>query len=83
MKFWFLPLFIVMLVVQSATTIFAQGAKEKAAILEKEFDKNQYDPILKQYVGANWDEFGDLFFEKNGKQYWLATFTAVISPNYD
>ena len=72
-----------MLVVQSATTIFAQGAKEKAAILEKEFDKNQYDPILKQYVGANWDEFGDLFFEKNGKQYWLATFTAVISPNYD
>ncbi|MDD2307709.1 MAG: T9SS type A sorting domain-containing protein [Prolixibacteraceae bacterium] len=67
----------------SPSKSFGQTSREKMAIMEKEFDKNQYDPILKQYIGANWDEFGDLFFEKNGKQYWLATFTAVVSPNYD
>lgn len=63
--------------------IFSQINKEKLAVLEKQFSLNVYDSAQKRYSGSNWDEFGDLFFEKNGKQYWLATFTSIAAPEYD
>jgi hypothetical protein len=50
----------------------AQMIGEKKALMEKALNQNSYS------------EFGELFFEKNGKDYWLATFTAITSDNaYD
>ena len=63
--------------------LFSQINKEKLAVLEKQFSLNIYDSAQKRFIGSNWDEFGDLFFEKNGKQYWLATFTSIVAPEHD
>jgi hypothetical protein len=61
----------------------AQIAREKKVILEKEFSVVNFLPPPFYREGNVWSEFGDLFFEKNGKQYWLATFTAIRSTNFD
>jgi hypothetical protein len=65
------------------TFAWSQISKEKPLVLERQFSTNVYDTVQKRYIGSNWDEFGDLFFEKNGKQYWLATFTSITAPEYD
>lgn len=67
----------------SPVLAYSQIVKEKPSILEKAFDLKSFDATNNKYIGANWDEFGDLFFEKNGKQYWLATFTAITAPEFD
>ena len=51
--------------------VFAQGKGEKIIILEKPINAN-----------ATF-EFGDLHFEKNGKNYWLTTFTSITGPEVD
>lgn len=54
-----------------AHLIHAQGKGEKKIILEKPINPNT------TY------EFGDLHFEKNGKNYWLTTFTSITGPDVD
>ena len=61
----------------------AQIAREKKVILEKEFSVVNFLPPPFYREGNVWSEFGDLFFEKNGKQYWLETFTDIRSTNFD
>lgn len=61
----------------------AQIAREKKVIFEKELSVVNFLPPPVYMEGNVWDEFGDLFFEKNGKQYWLATFTSIIKTNFD
>lgn len=69
---------------QTSNPVFGPVKKEKEVLLEKEFDKPVFDPVQnKMIVGLVCDGFGDLLFEKNGKLYLLATFTAVVEPNYD
>ncbi len=59
----------------------SQIAREKSAILEKQF------PTLSQKntetTGDVYDQFGDLFFEKNGKTYWLPTYTNIQGPTIE
>ncbi len=69
-------------VLLSPIIVSSQINKEKALVLERPFSTSVYDSVQKKYIGSNWDEFGDLFFEKNGKQYWLATFTSITAPEY-
>lgn len=45
--------------------------REKVAQIEKEFGQ------------PTWNQFGDLVFEKNGKFYWLSTFSNVQYDPYD
>ncbi len=59
----------------------SQIIREKAAILQKPFPiLSPNGSILNETTGSVYSEFGDLFFEKNGKQYWLANYTQVIGP---
>lgn len=59
----------------------AQIAREKQAIIQKAFPKNNISGSQpNDTTGGVWPEFGDLFFEKNGKQYWLATYTQITGP---
>jgi hypothetical protein len=59
----------------------AQIAREKQAIIQKAFPKNNINGApANDTTGGVWPEFGDLFFEKNGKQYWLATYTQITGP---
>jgi hypothetical protein len=59
----------------------AQIAREKQAIIQKAFPKNNVNGAqANDTTGSVWPEFGDLFFEKNGKQYWLATYTQITGP---
>ena len=62
-------------------TLNAQIAREKQAIIQKAFPKNNANGApANDSTGGVWPEFGDLFFEKNGKQYWLATYTQITGP---
>ena len=59
----------------------SQIIREKQAILQKPFPiVSQNGIVLNDTTGDVWDEFGDLFFEKNGKTYWLPTFTQITGP---
>ena len=51
--------------------VFAQGKGETKIVLEKPINANTTF------------EFGDLHFEKNGKNYWLTTFTSITGPEVD
>jgi hypothetical protein len=51
--------------------VYGQGKGEKKIILERPINPNT------TY------EFGDLHFEKNGKNYWLTTFTAITGSDID
>jgi hypothetical protein len=60
---------------------YAQIVREKQAIIQKAFPKNNINGApANDTTGGVWPEFGDLFFEKNGKQYWLATYTQITGP---
>jgi hypothetical protein len=50
---------------------FGQGKGEKKVVLEKPINS------------STTFEFGDLHFEKNGKNYWLTTFTSITGPEFD
>ena len=59
----------------------SQITREKLAVLQKPFPViSQNGSVLNDTTGDVWDEFGDLFFEKNGKTYWLPTFTQITGP---
>ena len=59
----------------------SQIIREKQAILQKPFPSQSTNgSIINDTIGAVYDEFGDLFFEKNGKTYWLPTFTQITGP---
>lgn len=59
----------------------SQITREKLAVLQKPFPiVSQNGIVLNDTTGDVWDEFGDLFFEKNGKTYWLPTFTQITGP---
>ena len=62
-------------------TASSQIIREKQAILQKPFPAiSQNGSVLNDTTGDVWDEFGDLFFEKNGKTYWFPTFTQITGP---
>ena len=47
---------------------YAQITREKQAIIQKAFPKNNINGApANDTTGGVWPEFGDLFFEKNGK----------------
>ena len=70
--------FVSILVSISASS---QITREKLAVLQKPFPiVSQNGSVLNDTTGDVWDEFGDLFFEKNGKTYWLPTFTQITGP---
>jgi hypothetical protein len=50
--------------------------REKRAKMEREFGNLSTD-------GMTWNSFGDLVFEKNGKYYWLTTYTNVQQAPFD
>ena len=50
--------------------------KEKKAKMEREFGSLSTN-------GMTWNSFGDLVFEKNGKYYWLTTYTNVQQSPFD
>ncbi len=52
-------------------SVLGQGKGEKKIVLERPINANT------TY------EFGDLHFEKNGKNYWLTTFTSITGPEVD
>jgi len=59
----------------------SQITREKLAVLQKPFPIGyQNGSVLNDTTGDVSDEFGDLFFEKNGKTYWLPTFTQITGP---
>ncbi|MEY2646046.1 MAG: hypothetical protein RL158_22 [Bacteroidota bacterium] len=59
----------------------AQIIREKQAIIQKAFPNNNNNGTpANDTTGSVWPEFGDLFFEKNGKDYWLTTFTQIVGP---
>lgn len=58
----------------------AQITREKQAILDKPFPLASNGGTQNDTLGDVYDEFGDLFFEKNGKTYWLPTFTQITGP---
>jgi hypothetical protein len=64
-----------------SNTGFSQIIREKQAVLQQAFPKNNINGAASNdTTGSVYPEFGDLFFEKNGKQYWLATFTQIVGP---
>jgi len=59
----------------------SQIIREKLAVLQKPFpSQSPNGSIINDTIGGVHDEFGDLFFEKNGKTYWLPTFTQITGP---
>jgi len=59
----------------------SQIIKEKQAILQKPFPAIPPNgSIENDTIGSVYEQFGDLFFEKNGKTYWLPTFTQITGP---
>ena len=59
----------------------SQIIREKQAVLQQAFPKNNINGAASNdSTGPVYPEFGDLFFEKNGKQYWLATYTQIVGP---
>jgi len=70
--------FVSILVSISASS---QITREKLAVLQKPFPTiSPNGSVQNDTIGAVYDEFGDLFFEKNGKTYWLPTFTQITGP---
>jgi len=69
------------LLVVISSTGFSQIIREKQAVLQKAFPKNNINGAASNdSTGPVYTEFGDLFFEKNSKQYWLATYTQIVGP---